>query len=329
MEKRGSFNKLSLDEFPGWIDSITVARKVSFVQIHHTWSPKYSDFDGNNHFVLQEAMKKYHVQVKGWLDIGQHLSIFPDGSIVTGRALNSTPACIVNRNSGAICIENLGNFDAGQDKMHPVQADAIVSVVANILRRFGISPASDNSIVYHHWFDLKSGARVGGGPNTKSCPGTAFFGGNSEAAAKAGFIPLVAAKLADLAKPKFSLNDYGVVTIDDLAVREGAGGNFARVQTQGSLNAGTVIRICGESAGWYKISNSKENWVYGKWVQKADLRTVGVQNAEIRVGPGFNFSIIHACNKGEDVYVTDTKDKWSHLPASGGWILTEQLTNIT
>ena len=37
---------------------------------------------------FQEGMYHYHTVVNGWEDIGQHLTLFPDGSWLTGKAIS-------------------------------------------------------------------------------------------------------------------------------------------------------------------------------------------------------------------------------------------------
>ena len=64
------------------------------IQQHHTFIPSYIHFTGMNHFDWQLVMKKYHVNENGWADIGEHFAIFPDGEIVTGRSMETSPACI-------------------------------------------------------------------------------------------------------------------------------------------------------------------------------------------------------------------------------------------
>ena len=55
-----------------------------------------------------------------------------------------------------------------------------------------------DSIVYHHWYDLNSGKRKNGEGVTKSCPGTAFFGGNKVEDAQINFIPKIINELRRL-----------------------------------------------------------------------------------------------------------------------------------
>ena len=177
MEVKYGFIKMSISEFESWIDSLRVARTVLYVQHHHTYSPDYKLFKGENHFELQKGMKNYHVFTNGWLDLGQHFTIFPDGTVMTGRSLETTPACIFGNNSHSICIENLGNFDAGGDVMTTEQAKSILRVTAALCKKYNI-PVDTSRIVYHHWFNLSNGDRNNGTGSNKSCPGTNFFGGN-------------------------------------------------------------------------------------------------------------------------------------------------------
>ena len=58
----------------------------------------------------------------------------------------------------AFCIENIGDFDAGNDVMNEEQKASIVRVTAVLCRKFGLD-INTNSIVYHHWFSLKYGTK--------------------------------------------------------------------------------------------------------------------------------------------------------------------------
>lgn len=170
---------LVLDEFKKYIDSLSITRGIKRIQLHHTYSPSYTHFTGNNHLTLQKNMKNYHVKTNGWSDIGQHFTIFPDGKICTGRSLNIAPAGIKGANTGGICIECLGNFDKGGDTMTAEQKNAIVGVTKILLDRFGLKP--EMGVTYHAWW-TSGGTSLGTyvkGKSAKTCPGTNFFGGNT------------------------------------------------------------------------------------------------------------------------------------------------------
>lgn len=182
---------INVENFKDYIGSLKVTRSINKVQLHHTYSPSYAQFKGDNHIALQKAMKNYHVKAKGWNDIGQHLTIFPDGKIVNGRNINSSPAGIKGANTGAICIECLGNFDAGGDEMTPAQKSAIASVVRVLINRFGIDVKT--GVIYHAWW-TSSGMSLGtyvAGKSAKTCPGTNFFGGNTREAFEKNLLPLL------------------------------------------------------------------------------------------------------------------------------------------
>ena len=144
--------------------------KFSFKQlhIHHTWKPTHRDFNGKNHLQLQQSMRNYHVNTRGWKDIGHHLALMPDGLWVTGRPFNLTPASISGWNTGALAVEMVGNFDkpgtgsynsSGYDKLEGKQKEAILALIKYYGDRFGYS-----GVKFH---------REGPGV-AKTCPGTSL-----------------------------------------------------------------------------------------------------------------------------------------------------------
>ena len=167
------FKKYNIRQFEKHISALSVSRRISLIQLHHTYSPSYKQFTGNNHIALQTGMRSYHIKYNGWSDIGQHLSIFPDGMIVTGRSIEMIPAGIKGANTGAICIES------------------IVSVVKILLDKFSLQP--ENAVIYHSWWNA-SGKKLGDyikGKSAKTCPGTNFFGGSSRNAFETNLLPLI------------------------------------------------------------------------------------------------------------------------------------------
>lgn len=181
MQTKNGFTLLSVSEFTNWLNVQSVTRSITRVQVHHTWSPDYSNWNKKpDAFHWQSSMKSSHLS-RNFSDIAQHFTILPDGNIITGRSLNKAPAGITGANTGAICIENLGNFDIGADLMNEEQADSIVIVIGELLKRFNLT--TDN-ITYHAWW-TSSGAFLGDynkSKSAKTCPGTAFFGGNTKSA---------------------------------------------------------------------------------------------------------------------------------------------------
>ena len=191
IEEVKEFKSFNVEQFKNYISQLNISRQIKYIQLHHTYSPSYKDFKNNNHQKLQNGMRDYHIKTNGWSDIGQNLTIFPDGVIMLGRPLNIAPAGIKGANSNGICIECLGNFDKGGHVMTEAQKQAIVAVVKILLDKFNLD-AMDN-VTYHCWWGA-DGREIGDyykGVSTKSCPGTNFFGGNGLTAYRNNLQPLI------------------------------------------------------------------------------------------------------------------------------------------
>jgi hypothetical protein len=191
MQHQGKFLLFSPAEFAQWLNGLSLVRKIKIVQNHHTWLPDYSTFNKvKDHFKLLASMERSHIE-RGFAEIAQNLTTFPDGTIAVCRSFETMPAGIKGVNQFGICIEHLGNFDAGSDAMTAAHRSTIIKVNSLLCKKFGLTPSTD-SVVYHHWYDLTTGKRVkDGSPNTKTCPGTNFFGGNTIEACAKNFIPLL------------------------------------------------------------------------------------------------------------------------------------------
>lgn len=185
------------NEFREWLNKTTFTRKITRLQDHHTWEPSCDNFTGKNHFEILQSMKAYHMNNMGYHDIAQNLTTFPDGSVAVCRPIDDMPAGIKGANQGAICIENIGDFDSGCDIMTSVQKETIIFLNAVCTIKFKLA-VNSSTILYHHWFDQDTGVRTNGTGNTKSCPGTNFFGGNTVDSAQKFFYPLINSKIQAL-----------------------------------------------------------------------------------------------------------------------------------
>jgi N-acetylmuramoyl-L-alanine amidase/Bacterial SH3 domain len=326
MQTSNGFTVMSLTEFEAWMATRQVARTILTLQEHHTYSPAYANFRGNNHFQLLVGMRNYHVSHNGWSDIGQHFTIFPDGLIGTGRSLERTPACIKGRNANAICIENIGNFDLGGDTMTGAQRESIIRGSAAIIKRFSI-PVNTDKIVYHHWFDLSTGERTDGNRGiVKTCPGTGFFGGNKVADAKRNFIPLIHQALDGNYGGQLSgLLKFAYVTATILNIRSGPSANFQRI---GTTTMGSILRIYEARNGWYRIAKSRSEWVSGNFVMDVVRATVHSDQLNVRSGPGTGFSIVGSYVAGEDVFIFSEVNGWAKIGLDDRWISASFVTKI-
>jgi SH3-like domain-containing protein len=327
MTTKSGFTLMSIQEFETWIDALRLARTILTIQEHHTFSPAYAQFNGSNHFALQQGMKSYHVTHNGWSDIGQHFTTFPDGSIMTGRSLETSPACIVGQNAHAICIEHVGNFDKGKDAMTPAHRDTIIRITATLCSRFHL-PVNTNSIVYHHWFDLSTGERNNGAKNNKSCPGTGFFGGNKVADCVANFLPLVAlaggpvAPVADTA----AILKYVSVTASSLNIRSKPDATSNKVTDRAAATMGAVLRVYKESNGWYKISGSQEHWVLAKYTTDVKRAAVNADTLNARNGSGKDFEKLGSYTKGQELFIVQEENGWCKVNMDDRWVSKDFLT---
>ena len=201
-----NFRLFTVSELKVWLSTQHIKRKIDTIQLHHTYSPSYKNFDGSNHSILQKSMKDYHVNARGFSDIAQHFTIFPDGKIMTGRSLERSAAGIIGCNQNGICIECLGNFDKNGDTMREEQKKAIIDFVKILLSKFNLN---HNNITYHSWWS-SSGVNLGDyieGKSSKTCPGTNYFGGNTKEEFNKNFVSLLKGKGETVLKKVESIND--------------------------------------------------------------------------------------------------------------------------
>lgn len=125
------------------------------LHIHHTWLPNHDNFTGDNYQSIQDGMRDYHMNQRGWSDIGQHVTLYPDGLFLTGRDFGRAPASITGHNTGAFAVEMLGNFDKGNDVLKGDQKEAILWLTKYF-------DDKGRTIIFHNEFA------------TKTCPGTSI-----------------------------------------------------------------------------------------------------------------------------------------------------------
>lgn len=273
---RSVFRIFSFDEFNAYLRNTTFNRKITNIQNHHTFKPNYSHFNKQDprYMAHLEGMLRVHIQERKWSDIGQNITIFPDGIIAVCRPIDIMPAGIFGANKGGICIESIGDFNQGKDTMTPEQKDAIVKTNAALCLKFGLQPLPHH-IVYHHWYDTKgkrfSASDINAGKVfqrglQKTCPGTNFFcqpgftRGNTIECAVANFFPLIQHemdKLQQVTATTISTHTKRVKA-DSLNVRSGPGTSFSIVR---KLPNGLQIQVFETQEKWARINPTTEEWV--------------------------------------------------------------------
>lgn len=312
MKKSKGFILLEYNEIKDHLMAETVDRRISEIQNHHTYLPDYASFKRRpDPFLWLENMKNYHVGQNGWSDIAQNITTFPDGTLAICRPLSTVPAGISGHNAQGVCIEHLGNFDDGQDQMTDAHRKTIIHVNAVLLNRFNLE-ISTKHVIYHHWY------------HTKTCPGTAFFGGNTEADANKGFIPLVKAELDRIRgvnppepKPDQAPIGYRMVTASQLNIRSAPD---AKSSKEGMVSGGNILPVYEESGGWARISLAHPRWVSAKYLQVVEKGTVSADVLNVRSGPGASYRVLDTLKKGVPVIVYERNAGWCRIDLNEKWV---------
>ncbi len=320
---------LDLPEFAAWLDASSFSRVIRLLQCHHTYIPSYSNFHGANHFELLRAMEAAHLE-RGFSEIAQNLTTFPDGTVAACRSFDTIPAGIKGANKNGICVENIGNFDFGQDSMTVKQRECIINVFALLCKKFNLSPDATTN-VYHHWYDLTTGMRTDGTGNTKSCPGANFFGGNSVHDAETNYIPLVRQQLTAYLGVESVVQPAALYTadvqVDALSVRS-LPSTTAGILKQ--LARGVEVSVYEERDSWRRIDSAKSWWVDGHFLVSTPTQhndealyparvTPNVLN--VRSQPSMLGNISSQLSGGTNVYVYEERNGWCRInPSASLWV---------
>lgn len=275
MKTEDIFTLMDVAEFAQYLERFRFTRPVRRIQNHHTWKPDYSHFNGSNHFDRLRSMRHSHVVERGWSEIGQNITTFPDGLIAICRPLDQVPACIKGANTAAIGIEHIGNFDAGHDTehpSHPVHRLSIIAVNALLCRKLSLVPGTD-TVVYHHWYDLNTGARTNGTGSTKSCPGTAFFGGNTVEDCERIFIPAIRSwspATTTMTHTPVAAVPKGVVITERLNVRSRptVTSTILAVLRRGDQVSMYERATAADGSAWVLVDRAANHWVAQRFISE-------------------------------------------------------------
>ncbi len=95
-------------------------------------------------------IRRWHVQQRGWRDIGYHWVIDRDGAVAPGRAETEIGAHVEGHNRGTIGICLIGGYGANADDQFesnftPAQAAAVMRLIGEIKRRTAIQKVSGHN----------------------------------------------------------------------------------------------------------------------------------------------------------------------------------------
>ncbi len=152
------FQSYTVESYLAYLKSMRITREIKDIHLHHTWKPTKKSYQlANNKEQVIYGMWRYHTEVLGWHDIGQHVTVSPDGLIWDGRDVNRMPASITGHNQRAFAVEMIGNFDKGQEILEGVQYEAAVKLISGLFTLF-----KTKNLVFHR------------DHSSKTCPGASL-----------------------------------------------------------------------------------------------------------------------------------------------------------
>lgn len=152
------FKSANRFEIQDIVTTYPFSRRITEVHLHHTQCPRQSDYQG---LATIEAIWRHHTETNNWSDIGQHVTVAPNGAIWLCRNFNWAPASAKgfngNSSAGPFMIEMIGNFDMDQEQLSSDQLQATLAIIKSVQSRFGLGA---HALRFHNEM------------SEKSCPGS-------------------------------------------------------------------------------------------------------------------------------------------------------------
>ncbi|MCB9549854.1 MAG: N-acetylmuramoyl-L-alanine amidase [Myxococcales bacterium] len=127
------------------------------ISVHHTASP---DSDGGDPARTVRQIQAFHIDSRGWCDIGYHFVVSQSGLVFEGRRDERRPAAhVANQNSGNVGICFIGNYEVAE--VPDAQFAAGAAIMGWVRRTYGI-PADRDVIRGHQEWPGQQTACPGG-----------------------------------------------------------------------------------------------------------------------------------------------------------------------
>jgi len=104
------------------------AQTPAMFTLHHTAGHYPKNY--NEAVAEMQFIQDYHQNARGWIDIGYHFQISPQGDIFEGRPIGVVGAHVLNHNTGNVGISIMGNY-------HPPASMPITPEIVSSLTAIG------------------------------------------------------------------------------------------------------------------------------------------------------------------------------------------------
>lgn len=139
--------------------SCTPAHRPNRLTIHHTDTPNN---DSLSMAARMRQIQSYHIDTRGWCDIGYHFLVGQDGKVYQGRIETTMGAHAANDNSNNVGISFIGTYDS------TVPSTAVLDAGAKIIKAM-----SNTYGIALNRTKIKGHRQVGTTETT--CPGDALY----------------------------------------------------------------------------------------------------------------------------------------------------------
>lgn len=136
--------------------SCNAAQHPERITIHHTETP---NADQLSTAARLRQMQNYHVDVRGWCDIGYHFLVGKDGNVYAGRAEDVRGAHVAGNNADNVGIAFVGSYHGGRPSA--AMESAAARIMAALADEWGITLSRST---------VKSHRELG----SSDCPGNAL-----------------------------------------------------------------------------------------------------------------------------------------------------------
>ena len=100
--------------------------------------------------VSVESIRRYHVDVRGWSDIGYHYLVQPDGRIDAGRPVDRPGGHVRGDNKRTVGVSMVGNWDEAEPARDDPQIWNTGVLIAKLLRLYNLSVIKHDGGVMHY-----------------------------------------------------------------------------------------------------------------------------------------------------------------------------------